>query len=127
MTKRKLLSSVPAEALAAARQRAEQTRQQLEHKPRPEELLTGQELADAAPFYLVLRGFIRQLREAREAAGLTLAEVSARSGLAVESLSRLETGALTNPTWKTLATYAAAVGRQPCLTAKVSAPEGPAT
>jgi len=37
--------------------------------------------------------------------------------MAVEYLSRLETGAQTNPTWKTLATYALAVGRQPQLTA----------
>ena len=35
-----------------------------------------------------------------------------RTNLAVETLSRLETGALTNPTWKTLGTYAAALGLQ---------------
>ena len=93
MASQKQIASVPAEALAAARQRAEQTRQQLEHKPGPAEILTQQEIADAAPFYLVLRNYIRELKEAREAAGLTLADVSARSGMAVESLSRLETGA----------------------------------
>ena len=87
----KKTSSVPADAIAAAQQRAAQTREQLTHKPGPSELLTTQELADAAPFYLVLRDYIQQLKEAREAAGITLAEVSARSGLAVESLSRLET------------------------------------
>ena len=108
MTTKKTIA-VPAEAIAVARQRAEQTRRQLEHKPGPAELLTPQELADAAPFYLVLRDYIRQLKEAREAAGVTLAELSARSGLAVETLSRLETGALTNPTWKTLGVYAAAL------------------
>jgi hypothetical protein len=37
------------------------------------------------------------------------------SGLAVETLSRLETGALTNPTWKTLGVYAAALGMRPRL------------
>jgi hypothetical protein len=110
-------SSIPANVLATARQRAEQTRQQLKHKPAPAELLTPQELDDAAPFYLVLRDYIRQLKEAREAAGLTLADVSARSGMAIESLSRLETGAQTNPTWKTLGAYAAAIGCRPCLTA----------
>jgi len=51
----------------------------------------------------------------REAARLTLADVSARTGMAVESLSRLETGAQTNPTWKTLGLYAAALGRRPRL------------
>jgi transcriptional regulator with XRE-family HTH domain len=76
----------------------------------------------AAPFHLALRDFVRQSKEAREAAGLTLAEVSARSGLAVEALSRLETGALTNPTWKTLGAYAAAVGRRPRLLAEEAAP-----
>ena len=110
--------SLPADLLAAARQRAEQTRKQLEHKPGPTELLTPQELADAAPFYLALHDYIQELKEAREAAGLTLADVSARSGKAIESLSRLETGTQTNPTWKTLGTYAAAVGRRPRLTAE---------
>src|SRR5437763_10771139 len=118
----KKTTPVSPEAIAAARQRAAQTRRQLEHKPSPSELLTTQELADAAPFYLVLRDYVRQLKEAREAAGLTLAEVSARSGLAVESLSRLETGAQTNPTWKTLATYAAAVGQRPHLSAEAVVP-----
>jgi DNA-binding XRE family transcriptional regulator len=103
--------------LAAARKRAEQTRQALQQKPGPSELLTPEERADAAPFYLVLRQYIRQLKEAREAAKLTLAEVADRTGLAVETLSRLETGALTNPTWKTLGTYAAALGLRPRLTA----------
>jgi len=110
-------ATVPADALAAARQRAAETRQQLEHQPSPSELLTPQEYADAAPFYLALRDYIRQLKAAREAAGVTLAELSARSGLAVESLSRLETGAQTNPTWKTLGMYAAALGFRPQLTA----------
>jgi ribosome-binding protein aMBF1 (putative translation factor) len=104
-------------ALAAARKRAEEARQQLRHKPAPSELLTPQERADAAPFYFVLRAYIQQLKEAREAAGLTLADISARTGMAVESLSRLESGAQTNPTWKSLGLYAKAVGRQPRLSA----------
>src|SRR5438552_1916963 len=114
MTTKKTVA-VPAEAIAVARQRAEQTRRQLEQKPGPAELLTPQELADAAPFYFVLRDYIRQLKAARESARVTLAELSARSGLAVETLSRLETGALTNPTWKTLGVYAAALGLRPRL------------
>src|SRR5438046_1860876 len=118
MATQKRTASVPADVLTAARQRAAQLHKQLEHKPGPAELLCPQELADAAPFYLVLRDFLRQLKEAREAAGLTLADVSSRSGIAVESLSRLETGAQTNPTWKTLGAYSAAVGRRPLLTAE---------
>jgi DNA-binding XRE family transcriptional regulator len=111
----KQTDSAQKDKIAAARQRAEQTRRQLEHKPGPSELLTAQELADAAPFYFVLRDYVRQLKEARDSAGLTLADVATRSGLAVESLSRLETGAQTNPTWKTLGLYAKAVGRRPRL------------
>jgi transcriptional regulator with XRE-family HTH domain len=107
-------------ALAAARKRAEETRRKLQQKPRISELLTPQERADAAPFYFVLRAYIQQLKEAREAAGLTLADVSECTGMAVESLSRLETGAQTNPTWKTLGQYALAVERRPHLIAESS-------
>ncbi len=122
MATQKKIHTVDANALAQARNRAEQSSRRLEGKPGVNDLLTPEELADAAPFYLVLRDYIRELKEARESAGLTLADVSARSGLAVESLSRLETGALTNPTWKTLGAYAAAVGRRPRLSAEVVAP-----
>jgi hypothetical protein len=83
-----------------------------------EDTLTAEELADAAPFYFTLREFVRQLKEARLAAGLTLEDISSRTGMAVESLSRLETGASTNPTWKTLGLYAVAVGCAPCLSAE---------
>jgi len=110
-------------AIAAARRRAERTRQQVSHKPAPTELLTAQEQADAAPFYFVLRRYIQQLKEAREAAGLTLADLSARTGMAIESLSRLETGAQTNPTWKTLGTYAKALDHRPLLALETAAPQ----
>jgi len=49
--------------------------------------------------------------KAREAAGLTLAQVAAKTGLAEETLCRLESGAVTNPTWQTLGRYAVAVDR----------------
>jgi DNA-binding XRE family transcriptional regulator len=116
MAETRKTASLSIDAMAAARQRAAQTRRQLAHKPGPSELLTPQEIDDAAPFYLVLREFIRQLKDVRESAGVTLAELSSRSGLAVETLSRLETGALTNPTWKTLGAYAAALGQRPRIT-----------
>ena len=110
--------AVSPEVIAAARERAAQARRQLEQQAGSTPFLTPEEAADAAPFYFVLREYIRQLKEARLAANLTLAEVSERSGLAVESLSRLETGAQTNPTWKTLGSYAVAVGCAPRLTVK---------
>jgi DNA-binding XRE family transcriptional regulator len=107
--------------IAAARKRAETARRAFKDKPGASELLTAQEAADAAPFYFVLREYVRQLKEARESAGLTLADVASRTGLAVESLSRLETGAQTNPTWKTLGLYSVAVGCRPHLTAEAFA------
>jgi lambda repressor-like predicted transcriptional regulator len=112
--------ALPADLIAGARRRAAEARHQFHGKPAPSELLTEQEMADAAPFYLVLRAYIGQLKASREAAGITLAEVSARSGLATETLSRLETGALTNPTWKTLGVYAAALGLRPNLTVETA-------
>ena len=58
------------------------------------------------------RACVAELKKAREAAGLTLAQVSEKTGLAAEMLCRLESGAVTNPTWQTLGLYAAAVGRK---------------
>lgn len=98
--------------LARLRERAAETRAKLAHKPSIPELLSPEELADAAPFYFALRACIAELKKTREAAGLTLVQVAEKTGLAVETLSRLETGQVTNPTWKTLGLYAAAVNCQ---------------
>jgi transcriptional regulator with XRE-family HTH domain len=107
-------TALPPEVLAAAKERAAQARKRIEEVGRSG-LHTPEEKADAAPFYFVLRNYIRQLKTAREAARLTLTEVATRSGLALESLSRLETGAQTNPTWRTLGLYAVAIGCAPDL------------
>ena len=69
------------------------------------------------PFVVVLSTCISQLKQAREAAGLTLAQVAEKTGLAAETLCRLETGAVTNPTFRTLGLYAVAVGRKLTLAA----------
>lgn len=61
-------------------------------------------------FLPAMHAAIAKLKEAREAAGLTLTELSKRSGITIETLSRLETGAAMNPTWKTLGDYAHAIG-----------------
>src|SRR5437764_295000 len=100
---------IPPKVLAAARARAREARDLFKEKPGREQLLTPAERADGAPFYFALRLFVKQLKDAREAAGLTLAQVAARTGLAEETLCRLESGAGTNPTWKTLGLYAVAV------------------
>ena len=115
MTSSNEYSPVPAGVKAKARE----LRAKLAHKPGIEELLTPQELADATPFFFALRVFVCQLRDARREAGLTLAQVAEGTGLAVETLSRLDTGALTNPTLKTLALYAKAVGRRVAMSAEV--------
>jgi DNA-binding XRE family transcriptional regulator len=92
------------------RDRARRAREGLKAKPPTDRVLTPAELAEASPFYFALRAFVADVRAARQARGLTLAEVAEKTGLAVETLSRLETGALVNPTWQTLTKYAVAVG-----------------
>ena len=104
--------------LAQLRERAMKARAEYAHKPGISELLTPEELADGAPFYFELLACVAELKKAREAAGLTLAQVAEKSGLAAETLCRLETGQVTNPTWKTLGLYAAAVGRKLNLSAE---------
>jgi hypothetical protein len=86
--------------------------------PSPEELISSGEGAtfDLHGEYRELRPLVKQLKCAREAAGLTLAEVSRRCGIDQPALSRLENGHNKNPTLDTLWRYAAAVGRRLVLT-----------
>ncbi len=57
----------------------------------------------------LLKGLF-QLKQAREDRGLTLSEISRRSGIDLASLSRLESGKNPNPTFETLSRYAHALG-----------------
>ncbi len=86
--------------------------------PSPEELIATGEAAnfDLHGEYGELRPFVEEIKRAREAAGLTLAEVSRRCGIDQPALSRLENGHNKNPTLDTLWRYAAAVGRRLVLT-----------
>jgi DNA-binding XRE family transcriptional regulator len=86
--------------------------------PSPEELIASGEGAnfDLHGEYRELRPFVEEIKRAREAAGLTLAEVSRRCGIDQPALSRLENGHNKNPTLDTLWRYAAAVGRRLVLT-----------
>jgi DNA-binding XRE family transcriptional regulator len=102
------------------RERAKKLHEALRHKPPLDELFTPEEMADGSPFYFTLQGFVAELKAARQELGLTLADVAGRTGLAVETLSRLETGAIVNPTWQTLGKYAVAVGCKIRLTAERS-------
>lgn len=80
--------------------------------PSPEELIASGEGAnfDLHGEYRALRPFVEGIKQTREAAGLTLAEVSRRCGIDQPALSRLENGRNKNPTLDTLWRYAAAVG-----------------
>jgi DNA-binding XRE family transcriptional regulator len=83
-------------------------------RPTPAELLASGEYIGPLPHgvYLALRFAIHELKKAREAAGLSLADVAERSGIDKAALSRLENGVHDNPTVETLMRYAAAVGKK---------------
>jgi hypothetical protein len=62
--------------------------------------------------YFQVRVLVRELKKAREAAGLTLAVLSKRTGMDQATLSRLENGRQPNPTVDTLWRYAGAIARR---------------
>jgi DNA-binding XRE family transcriptional regulator len=82
--------------------------------PSPEELIATGAAAnfDLHGEYRQLRPFVEEIKRARAAARLTLAEVSRRCGIDQPALSRLENGHNKNPTLDTLWRYAAAVGQR---------------
>ena len=94
----------------------------------PEELIASGEGAnfDLHGEYRELRPFVEEIKRAREAAGLTLAEVSRRCGIDQPALSRLENGHNKNRTLDTLWRYAAAVGRRLVLTTEAIRDKRPA-
>ena len=59
---------------------------------------------------------LKQLKAAREAQGLSLADLTDRTGMDRSALSKLETGQRPNPTIETLARYAEAVGKRLLVT-----------
>ncbi|MEO8495227.1 MAG: helix-turn-helix domain-containing protein [Planctomycetota bacterium] len=56
--------------------------------------------------------FVRQLREAREAAGVSLAEMEQRTGIRKSVLSRLENSKAPNPTLATVQRYCEALDKR---------------
>jgi DNA-binding XRE family transcriptional regulator len=83
-------------------------------RPTLAELLASGDCVGPIPhgLYLTLRAAMHDLKQAREAAGLSLADVAERSGIDKAALSRLENGATENPTVETLMRYATAVGKE---------------
>lgn len=59
-----------------------------------------------------LQDLLRQLKAAREARGLSLADLTELTGMDRSALSKLETGQRGNPTVETLVRYAEAVGKR---------------
>ena len=59
-----------------------------------------------------LQELLLQLKAAREAKGLSLADMKELTGMDRSALSKLETGQCANPTVETLVRYAAAVGKR---------------
>jgi DNA-binding phage protein len=59
-----------------------------------------------------LQELLCQLKSAREAKGLSLADVTELTGMDRSALSKLETGQRANPTVETLVRYAEAVGKR---------------
>jgi len=64
------------------------------------------------------RAIVSRLKAERERRGLSLGDMLERTGMSRETLSRLENNAAPNPTVRTLARYAAAVGLELQLEAK---------
>lgn len=59
-----------------------------------------------------LQELFLQLKAAREAKGLSLADLTELTGMDRSALSKLESGQLDNPTVETLVRYAEAVGKR---------------
>ncbi len=59
-----------------------------------------------------LQDLLLQLKTAREAKGLSLADLTELTGMDRSALSKLETGQRANPTVETLVRYAEAVGKR---------------
>lgn len=95
-----------------ARLRADRDRYQRE-KPSPEKLLAEGGHKDFVPLgeLMVLHQVMGSLKKERERQGLTLADVSKRSGIDQAALSKLETGSHANPTLETLYRIALALGK----------------
>src|SRR5262245_30086010 len=81
-----------------ARHKAIRERFQKE-RPTHEQLIESGEYFGPIPHgvYLELRAALHDLKKAREAAGLSLADVAERSGIDKAALSRLENGVHDNP------------------------------
>src|SRR5262245_1557350 len=102
----------PAEA---KRLRADRERYQRE-KPTPKQLLTegGHKEFVTLGELIFLHEVMASLKKAREAQRMTLAQLSALTGIDQAALSRLENGSHHNPTLGTIYRIATALGKTVC-------------
>ena len=100
------LSSQQQAAIAEIRDRARRER------PGADELIDQGELDELVPQaqYIELRALAVRLRELRQRMGLSLTDLSERTGLTRAAISRLENGWNLNPTLETLFRYTEALG-----------------
>jgi len=85
-----------------------------QRRPSPDDLAASGEFNRPLPHgvYLSMRQAVAALKNAREQAGLSLAEVAKRAGIGKAGLSRLEGGQQLNPSLSTLSRWARAVGKR---------------
>ena len=81
-------------------------------RPGPDELIDRGELDELVPHgqFMELRELTVRLKQIRERQGLSLTDLSERSGMTRAAVSKLENGWNLNPTLDTLFRYAAALG-----------------
>jgi DNA-binding XRE family transcriptional regulator len=100
------LSAEHQAAIKAIRERSRKER------PGPDELIDQGEIDELVPQaqYIELRSLMVRLRAVRERLGLSLTDLSERTGLTRAAISRLENGWNLNPTLETLFRYTEALG-----------------
>jgi DNA-binding XRE family transcriptional regulator len=104
--------SVNKEFTEDERQRHRRIREQIEQE-RDELVAYGKKVKIR---HDTLRQAVAALKAAREALGLTLTDITARTGIEKSNLSRLENDPNPNPTIDTLCRYADAVGKEITIT-----------
>src|SRR4051812_40938210 len=100
---------------AEDRERRRKVRELFKDKPTLEELVARGELSGSTVpmgLYLTIQRLLHDLKQARAAAGLSLADVAERTGMDKAVLSKMENGQHGIPTLPSLARYAQAVGLQ---------------
>jgi ribosome-binding protein aMBF1 (putative translation factor) len=103
----------------ADRERRRKVRELFKDKPTIEQLVARGELSgNTVPIglYVEIQQVLQELKQARAAAGLSLADVADRTGMDKAVLSKLENGQHGVPTLPSLARYAQALGLQLSLT-----------